>query len=128
MSAAPLSTNLPARYRYTYKTFLQYGQWKHEYTLVGAKGGVHLHISGPHKYDGQDHWSAGLEVHSRTPMNGEDKPPSHDECWLLRCPCWHDGTSLYAQEHFLPIVMMGDTDRVFFELVNFADSNLGESP
>lgn len=46
-------------------------------------------------------WSAGFETHSPTPT--ECRPPAHGECWALsgRC-CWHDGSSLYAEESWLP--------------------------
>jgi hypothetical protein len=114
-----LPTDLSRNYRYKLSLSLL-GTWHHSYELIGAKGGLNLHVSGPHHYDNMDNWSAGLETHSRTPLYG-DTAPSHDLCWLLQCPCWHDGTSMYAQEHYLPMVLAGDHERVFRELVRYAD-------
>jgi hypothetical protein len=116
-----LPTDLPRRYRYQFRAVRRFGTWEYSYELIGQYGGVHLHVSGPHKYDGSEHWSAGLEMHSRTPIGGEDSPPSHDHCWLLKCPCWHDGTSSYAQEHVLPMVLAEDHASVFRSLVRYAD-------
>lgn len=115
-----LPTDLPRKYRYAYRVTFFAGQWQHSYELVGAKGGLSLGISGPHVYDGMDHWGAGLETHSRTPLYG-DEAPNHDECWLLKCPCWHDGTSLYAQEVYLPLALAGAHDRIFRLMVRDAD-------
>ena len=115
-----LPTNLPRRYRYQLRVSLRFGNWNYSYELIGAKGGLHVHVSGPHKYDDADHWSAGIEVHSRTPMNG-DEAPSHDHCWLLECPCWHDGSSLYAQEQYLPMILAGNHGAVFRRMVYDAD-------
>lgn len=119
-----LSTTFPRRYRLQMRVYLQFGSWRYSYELVGAKGGLHLHVTGPHNYDGADHWSAGLEAHSRTPLH-EVEAPSHDECWLLKCPCWHDGTSLYAQEAYLPLVLGGAHESVFRRLVRDADERWG---
>jgi len=89
------------RCKYTYTN--RFGRPDHSYEVVGAKGGLHLHIT---DYRGQAsagiEFSAGLELHSRTPL-WEDVPPSFDECWLLKCPCWHDGTTMCAEEYFLPL-------------------------
>ena len=115
-----LPNDLPRRYRYQLRVHLFAGLWRYDYELIGARGGLNLHVSGPHRYDDADHWSAGLEIHSRTPLH-EDRAPSHDHCWLLQCPCWHDGTSLYAQEHYLPMVMAGYHDMVFRDLIRYAD-------
>ena len=115
-----LPTDLLKRYRYAFSAKLFAGCWRYDYSLVGAKGGMNLHITGPHNSGGSDHWTAGLETHSRTPMHG-DEAPSHDECWLLKCPCWHDGTSSYAEETYLPMHMAGRHGAVFHQMVRDAD-------
>ena len=120
-----LPDDLPRRYRYALNSCLRFGKWNHSYELVGARGGLHLHISGPHKYDSGEHWSAGLEFHSRVPLR--DEPPSHDRCWLLDGPCWHDGTSLYAQEHYLPMVIAGEHRRIFLSLIHDADRYIADA-
>lgn len=47
--------------------------------------------------------SAGLEFHHREPITPGD-PPNQLQCHLTGGWCWHDGTSLYAQEHVWPAV------------------------
>lgn len=66
-----------------------FGSVRHHWELIGPQGGLHFHAS---EYDGR--WSCGLEFHSY--RNPGDEPPSQVHCWLLKAPCWHDGTSLYA--------------------------------
>mgnify|MGYP001580033279 FL=1 len=90
------------RFKYVYAP--RFGSHSHVWQCIGGQGAVHLHISGPHHYDNLDHWSAGIEFHSRFPRNGQEHDaPSHDMCEVLKAPCWHDGSSLYASEHYLPI-------------------------
>jgi hypothetical protein len=121
-----LPTDFGRKYRLIIRKTLTFGSWKHEWSLIGRHGGVHLHISGPHVYDNSEHWSAGLEFHYRSPPEYmENDPPSHDRCWLIECPCWHDGTILYAQEHYLPMFLMGDDARILRGLMRDADEKFG---
>lgn len=120
---------LPDQYRYTYKTTLFAGHWKHDYQLIGRHGGLNFHITDmgdeyAAKYN-VDRFSAGLEYHWRVPPDYmADKPPSHDRCWLLKCPCWHDGTSVYAQETLLPLFDGRDHMRLFMKLAMDANERL----
>ncbi len=87
----------PDKYRYQYRLTFAFGQWKHSWELVGQRGGLNLHITeSPGSPFGN--YSSGIEFHHRTPQRGDDGPPDHDECWLIKANCWHDGSSLYAQE------------------------------
>ncbi|MGL5736888.1 MAG: hypothetical protein ACRCYS_18645, partial [Beijerinckiaceae bacterium] len=54
-------------------------------------------------------WIGGVEYHwaNYPEDSGWFKPdePSQSDCWLLKGPCWHDGTSLYFSEslaHCMP--------------------------
>jgi hypothetical protein len=123
-----LPKDLPRHYRYEYRVTFTHGTWRHDYIAVGAKGGVNLHVSGPHTFDGGDHWSAGIELHSRTPFHDRNRAPDHDQCWVLHAPCWSDGTSTYAQKYFLPMVMEGDHERIFRQMVRWADDQFEEPP
>lgn len=99
------------RCEYTYNK--RFGSPKHCWICIGPKGATHLHISGPH---GDFGYSAGLEAHYRTPPEYmADQAPSHDDCWVLKAPCWHDGTSLYASEVALPLWLSNphDHDGIF---------------
>lgn len=94
------------QFRSKYQYTRPYSSGRHDWIVVGARGAIHLHISEPPNGDPQYSYSAGLETHYRSPPDYmADQAPSHDECWVLHCPCWHDGTSLYAQERYLPIWM-----------------------
>lgn len=127
MNPLAWKTDLPRNYRYSLTTKLFAGAWRMSYDVIGAAGAVSLNVSGPHHYGGEDHYSAGLECHWRSPPAYMcDRPPSHDECHVLKCPCWHDGTSLYAQERFLPLVLRGEHEVVFALLAAEADDRLVE--
>lgn len=82
---------------------------RHMWTLVGPNGAVHiwaepmpetLSRSWGEKYYG------GVEIHSPKPLYESEwaQNPSHAECWLLKCPCWHDGSSLYFSERIAPLL------------------------
>ena len=86
---------------YSYKP--RHGSAVHSWRLTGARVAIELHITGLHRFDGVETWGAGLEAHYRSPpAYMANQAPSHRQCWLLGCPCWHHGTSLYAQDVFLP--------------------------
>lgn len=101
-----IPTDLPSNWRYSLTINLFAGTWHYAFDAIGARGAVSLNISGPHIYGGGENWSAGLEFHSRTPR-GSECAPSHDVCHVLKAPCWHDGTSLGAQERYLPLFLQG---------------------
>lgn len=92
------------KFRNKYELHDHYGSWNHTWTVIGRHGAMHFHVLdlGERK-DGLDRYSGGLETHYRTPPEYmADRVPSQDKCWLLGCPCWHDGTLLYAMENLLP--------------------------
>jgi len=74
----------------------------HEWSTIGRHGALHLRITDlGEKSDPR--YSGGLEIHYRTPPEHmADDAPSHDDCWLLKCPCWHDGSSLYVRDVVIP--------------------------
>ncbi len=48
-------------------------------------------------------WFGGVEIHyAKPPDHLHEKIPSHDHCWLLDGPCWHDGSSTHASEVWIP--------------------------
>lgn len=49
----------------------------------------------------------GIEQHGRKPLYdwSDPKVPDNNDCWLLGGPCWHDGSSLVAEEVYLPIYL-----------------------
>ncbi len=105
------------RYKYTYER--RFGSPLHIWSAVGAKGGIHLHITdhdAEHEQKYGVRYSGGVEEHRRSPPDYKrTDAPDHDECWLLKCPCWCDGSSLYATETALPfwLVEPHNHDRMF---------------
>ena len=111
-----------------YKWAKPFGNVRHQWSLIGPRGGLHFHVSLYDKHDFPP--SCGLEVHSFEPMEYQRKdPPSHLDCWLLKGRCWHDGTSLYASETLWPMIepmlRSGDHDAIFRFLEREADERFG---
>lgn len=110
-------------HKYTF-TVPYEGSVRHQWELIGPRGGVHLFaiISDRHSDP-----VGGLETHwmLEPPDYMSESAPSQMRCWLLNCPCWHDGTSLYASETLWPIVepmlRAGDHKSVFRLLEREAD-------
>jgi len=110
------------KFRNEYKYCSPFGRPKHIWTCVGRHGAVHLHITDmgeafAKKYG--DQYSAGLECHCRQPPRYmADDAPANEKCWLIGGPCWHDGTSLYAQESYVPFWLGSphDHERMFRRL------------
>ena len=124
-------TNLSDNYRYQYRLTLRFGNWEHNYELMGQHGGVRLHITkyGEMYKDTCGPYGGGIEFHYRTPGKGDSKPPDHDQCWLIKCPCWHDGSSLWASEYWIPMFANGgktDHVRMFRALAQAADRKFAE--
>lgn len=93
------------KYRKEYKMNFPYGDKPHHtWSIIGAHGAKHLHISSYGKDDNVN-FSGGLETHWRNPPEymAEDAP-SQDKCWLLGQPCWHDGTSSYVSDKIIPTI------------------------
>jgi len=98
VEGVPRNRNL----RYTLTFFC--GMWRHSYVVEGANGAMEFTVSQlmlSSSDKNKREWSAGLEAHYAYPQEG--KPPDHAFCQAISFrPCWHDGTSLYAQERLLP--------------------------
>lgn len=115
--------SLSGKYRCTMRVYDRFGDWAASYEVIGAKGAVHYHVSRWKGSDGIISYSSGLEYHYRSPPDYmQDKPPSHDECHLLKSPCWHDGTSLYASEVYEPLFRMSQHESIFWQLERDAEN------
>lgn len=91
--------------KYEYKRPFSWAS--HTWSVVGARLGLHLHISvmddKDHKDYGGPRESGGIEIHYRTPPDHmKDDAPYPGACWLLGGPCWHDGSSMQATEFWIP--------------------------
>jgi hypothetical protein len=88
-----------------------------DYAVVGKLGGVHFWISplpAAASLPGGSHYG-GVEYHRAHPPAG--KPHSNIACWLLSGnPCYHDGSSLYAEEVYLPSLLDFGEDAIWRRL------------
>lgn len=114
----------PVNARYTHHKYTYQpngGYPKHEWSLIGQKGGLQFHCA---IVDGCRP-SAILEIHKR---EGHGAP--HYVRWLLEGPCWHDGTSLYATETLWPMIepllKAGEHNKIFKLLEGEADKRFGQ--
>ncbi len=75
---------------------------RHIWSLVGPGGGVHIWAvenEAPYRHE---RYYGGIEMHSRKQLYDWLTEPSHTDCWLLKGPCWHDGSSLQFSEQIAP--------------------------
>lgn len=115
------------KYRCKYEYSIDCGEPTHLWILVGRYGGLHLSIrEGKADKDGTPRYYGGFEMHSRTPLS--DTAPDRDKCWLLQCPCWTSGSSMAADEVWIPRWLddPGNHDRMFRFMAVEADKRFSE--
>lgn len=90
------------RCRYEYKKDV--GWPEHIWSIVGPLGAIHFHVSeNPKKSEHEaNRYSGGIELHYRSPPDYMKDQAPHENCWLLKNACWHDGSSLQATEWWIP--------------------------
>lgn len=76
----------------------------HKWEIRGPRGGVHFHVSimDDPKYNMSE--TCGLEFHHAFDPTGGQQAPHHIDCPVTGGQCWHDGTSLYAEESLWPLI------------------------
>ena len=110
------------------------GSLTHTWFLQGEQGAVHVWATAAPESNLFSHYHyGGIEVHHKTPPDYmEDREPSHERCWILDAPCWHDGSSLQFEEAVAPALpasdLMGPDDHrlVLQTLKSWYKSHLGE--
>jgi len=96
-----------------YEYAKQYETERHVWSVVGNEVSLHLHISKHEEFT-----NGGLEIHYRMPpVYMRDKPPSHNICAFIACPCWHDGSSSWASDYWIPLWEEGITHDEMFALL-----------
>ncbi len=91
--------------------------------VVGPDGGCEFHFTCANQeqrsYGEGAITSGGFECHfkehSRPDYYAEARAHRHD-CSITGGDCWHDGTSLWAREHWLPGMASGGEEWVWREL------------
>ena len=104
MDAGTLKAKAELTYSYAYNAERK----THSWAVVGEQGGVHIRAtlmpdSAAQLFGGR--FCGGVECHWRqAPDWAAHEAPSHDHCWLLKGPCWHDGSSLYFDVNIAPLL------------------------
>lgn len=83
-------------HKYTWS--MPFGSVRRSWEFVSQQGAVSFHASSYKEHE----IACELEFHSATPTG--DRAPDHVNCPLTGGRCWHDGTSLYADEYVWPII------------------------
>lgn len=101
------------------------------FAVIDDRGATHFHFRiDKEPFFADEGWfsCAGVETHYASPPDymSEDKP-SHERCWLIERPCWHDGTSLWASEHWLPHFKSFGTEWVWSELERAHSRRFGDA-
>ena len=92
------------KHRCKYEYTNQHGTQNHTWSVISGAAGLHLHIHGHKVPDREIAWHGGIEIHYRNPPSWSNGcAPTSDDCWLLKCPCWHDGSSLEVDERWIPL-------------------------
>lgn len=68
------------------------------FAVIGIKGAIEFWFT---DYQGQKY--GGVEQHNREPEDYQKENDPREYCDLLSGKCWHDGSSLYAKEYFIPL-------------------------
>jgi hypothetical protein len=88
-----------------------------DFLVVGPEGAVHFWVSPSREDITGDDLYGGVEYHHAFPPDYmRNDPPSHSPCHFLGKPCWHDGTSLWASEHWIPHFITCGQEWVFTQL------------
>lgn len=96
--------------------------------VVGELGAIDFHCTNEGtEIARQFGRSGGVEYHSKQPFDYDpDSEPSHEHCWLVG-RCWHDGTSLWASEHWIPLLQLSGEEAIWRELEMTYRSRFHES-
>ena len=94
-----------------YRRFKQERDDRTDWAIIGPRGAVHFW-----KFNNISHNCGGVEEHRKEPADYQaGEPPREENCFILGCPCWHDGSSLYADK-FFPILELQGEEAIFIQL------------
>ena len=115
---AAINGLIPDGLIWKYETVLRGGHVHHTWALIGDVGAIHI-WGNRTAWESRPEWIGGIECHySAAPEYMDPDKPSHDHCWLLGKPCWHDGSSLQFSEGVAPYLPNDDTlERRHHEMV-----------
>ena len=84
--------------RYEYRFSIRDGRERHDWIAHGTLGAINIWAEPTAPTWRDEHWFGGIECHSAERQDYMSEKPSHELCWLLLKPCWHDGSSLQFSE------------------------------
>lgn len=101
MTGFRISEGLVFDYRFTIRNDRE----RHDWSLIGDSGAINVWAqpAGDAAIFNEP-WYGGVEVHHATRPDYLSEAASHDLCWLLLKPCWHDGSSLFFSERIGPFL------------------------
>lgn len=100
------------------------------WSVVGPCGGIHIWGQFIEESSFGEKCYGGIEIHSNNPLYGDEDEPSQKDCWLIKGPCWHDGSSLYFSENIQPLIESYEnepgkiTDSINSELKSWYENRL----
>lgn len=89
---------------------------RHIWACQNELGGVHIWAQLYQHSNLSEQYYGGIEVHSPKPLYDPTEPHSHDSCWLIGGPCWHDGSGLAFEDHVLPLIRELGTENILQHL------------
>jgi hypothetical protein len=93
--------------------------YEKRWIVVGEHGAIDFHCShADSEFACKYGRTGGIEYHHRAPASymRSDYSCVHDHCWILDGKCWHDGTSLWASEHWIPLLESSGEAAIWAEL------------
>lgn len=97
-----VADELPEGLVWQYQIVTRGNRETHTWGLTGPRGGIHVNAWESTGGFRDERWYGGIEGHSPVRRDYDSEKPSHEHCWLIEKPCWHDGSSLQFSEQIAP--------------------------
>jgi len=104
------------------KKYFEYPEDRKEWCVTGEYGSLCFWVTAY-----KDSHYGGVESHYNEKSRPEylsEKDPSHDDCHANGGKCWHDGTSLWASEYWIPYILPQGNDGIWRTLQNYYDERI----
>lgn len=109
------------------RKYFEFPEGRKEWIITGEYGSLSFWVREQSPFIREkfgDQYFGGVETH----YNEKSKPDYlddnslHDICHANNDKCWHDGTSLWASEHWIPYILPHGNERIWLELeLNYKD-------
>lgn len=112
------------------KNFRRHKHWysdgRVEWAVTGIYGTLSFHVTTYLLGEEVRRWG-GVEAHyneTSRPSYMANKPPDYTDCHMNGGRCWHEGTSLWADEYWIPKVLHRGDEAIFEELEKHYENKL----